>query len=29
MSRIKGATMTHKRRKKKLKLANGSYGCES
>ena len=27
MARIKGATMTHKRRKKMLKLAKGFYGC--
>ena len=26
MARIKGATMTHKRRKKMLKLAKGFYG---
>ena len=29
MARIKGATMTHKRRKKMLKLAKGFYGCKS
>ena len=29
MERIKGATMTHKRRKKMLKLAKGFYGCKS
>ena len=28
MARIKGATMTHKRRKKMLKLAKGFYGCK-
>ena len=29
MARIKGATMTHKRRKKTLKLAKGYYGAKS
>ena len=29
MARIKGATMTHKRRKKMLKLAKGFYGSKS
>ena len=29
MARIKGATMTHKRRKNMLKLAKGFYGCKS
>ncbi len=29
MARIKGATMTHERRKKMLKLAKGFYGCKS
>ncbi len=29
MARIKGATMTHKRRKKVLKLAKGYYGAKS
>ena len=29
MARIKGATMTHKRRKKMLKLAKGFYGCRA
>ena len=29
MARIKGAMMTHKRRKKMLKLAKGFYGCKS
>ena len=29
MARIKGAMMTHKRRKKTLKLAKGFYGCKS
>jgi len=29
MARIKGGTMTHKRRKKMLKLAKGFYGCKS
>mgnify|MGYP000769540652 FL=1 len=29
MSRIKGATMTHKRRAKTLKLAKGYYGAKS
>ena len=29
MARIKGATMTHKRRKKMLKLAKGFYGCKT
>ena len=29
MARIKGATMTHKRRKKTLKLAKGYYGSKS
>jgi len=29
MARIKGATMTHKRRAKTLKLAKGYYGAKS
>ncbi len=29
MARVKGATMTHKRRKKTLKLAKGYYGSKS
>ena len=29
MARIKGATMTHKRRKKMLKLAKGYWGAKS
>ena len=29
MARIKGAMMTHKRRKKTLKLAKGFYGSKS
>ena len=29
MARIKGATMTHKRRTKTLKLAKGYYGSKS
>ncbi len=29
MARIKGATMTHKRRKKTLKLAKGYYGARA
>ena len=29
MARIKGATMTHKRRAQTLKLAKGSYGAKS
>ena len=29
MARIKGATMTHKRRAKTLKLAKGYYGSKS
>lgn len=29
MARIKGATMTHKRRKKTLKLAKGFFGSKS
>ena len=29
MARIKGAMMSHKRRKKTLKLANGFYGSKS
>lgn len=29
MARIKGGTMTHKRRKKMLKLAKGYYGSKS
>ena len=29
MARVKGAMMTHKRRKKVLKLAKGYYGAKS